>query len=363
MVVVILFVFIFFLIFVFFWFFWKWGWGQVICILEFVYNLSYEVKCGILIMGGVIFIVGLIVGYFIGVFVSGQVLVFLVIFVIWFMVGFGVVGFIDDYMKVCSQCSFGLFGWCKIIGQLIVVILFGIVVLNFLNKWGQMFVSVLILLFWDIIWFNFFVFGVIFGWILYLVWILIIGVVMLNSVNFIDGLDGFVVGVGVFVVGVYSFIVFWQFKQLCIGGDIDVIGGCYEVCDLFNFVIIVVFFVVSFIGFLWWNVFKVKVFMGDVGLMVIGGVIMVMVIFICIEFLFFVIVGVFVLFFGFVILQCVYFKIICGKCLFLMSLFYYYFEMCGWFEVMIVVCMWIIVGFFVVFVVGFFYVEWLICVG
>ncbi len=203
-----------------------------------MHNPSHEAKRGTPTMGGVIFIVGSIVGYFTGVLVSGEVPALSAILVIWLMVGFGAVGFIDDYMKVRSQRSLGLSGWRKVIGQLLVIIPFGIVALNFPNKWGQMPASPAISLFRDITWLNLFAFGVVLGWILYLVWISIIGVATSNSVNLTDGLDGLAAGAGVIVVGAYSVIAFWQFKQPCIGGDPDALGGCYEVRDPFNLAII-----------------------------------------------------------------------------------------------------------------------------
>lgn len=118
------------------------------------------------------------------------------------------------------------------IGQLLVVIPFGIVALNFPNRWGQTPASASISLFRDITWLNLFAFGVVLGWILYLAWIAIIGVATSNSVNLTDGLDGLAAGAGVLVVGAYSVIAFWQFKQPCIGGDPGALGGCYGCATL-----------------------------------------------------------------------------------------------------------------------------------
>lgn len=337
----------------------KWGWGQVIRTPESVYNPSHEAKRGTPTMGGVIFIVGSIVGYFTGVLVSGEVPAISAILVIWLMVGFGAVGFIDDYMKVRSQRSLGLSGWRKVIGQLLVSVPFGIVALNFPNKWGQTPASSSISLFRDITWLNLFAFGVVIGWILYLAWIAVIGVATSNSVNLTDGLDGLAAGSGVLVVGAYSLIAFWQFKQPCIGGDPDALGGCYEVRDPFNLAIIAASFAASLIGFLWWNAPKAKVFMGDVGSMAIGGVITAMAILTRTELLLLVIAGVFVLSSGSVILQRAYFKVTRGKRLFLMSPFHHHLEMRGWSEVTIVVRMWIIAGLLSVSAFGLFYVEWL----
>jgi len=339
----------------------KWGWGQVIRTPEALENPSHEAKRGTPTMGGVIFIVGTIVGYFTGVYVGGGVPALSALLVIWLMVGFGAVGFIDDYMKVRSQRSLGLSGWRKIIGQLIVIIPFGIVALNFPNKFGQTPASESISLFRDISWLNLFAFGVILGWVLYLAWIAVIGVATSNSVNLTDGLDGLAAGAGVIVVGAYSVIAFWQFKQPCVGEGVDMgaLAGCYEIRDPFNLAIIAASFASGLIGFLWWNAPKAKVFMGDVGSMAIGGVITAMAILTRTELLLLVIAGVFVLSSGSVILQRAYFKITRGKRLFLMSPFHHHLEMRGWAEVTIVVRLWIIAGLLAVSAVGLFYVEWL----
>ncbi|MBO0979779.1 phospho-N-acetylmuramoyl-pentapeptide-transferase [Microbacterium sp. SD291] len=339
----------------------RWGWGQVIRTPEAIENPSHEAKRGTPTMGGVIFIAGTLVGYFTGVYASGEVPALSALLVMWLMLGFGAVGFIDDYMKVRSQRSLGLSGWRKIIGQLIVIIPFGIVALNFPNMFDQTPASGSISLFRDIPWLNLFAFTAILGWLLYLLWISVIGVATSNSVNLTDGLDGLAAGAGVIVVGAYSLIAFWQFKQSCVGAGVEkaAIGGCYEVRDPFNLAIIAASFAASLIGFLWWNAPKAKVFMGDVGSMAIGGVITAMAILTRTELLLFVIAGVFVLASGSVILQRAYFKITRGKRLFLMSPFHHHLEMRGWSEVTIVVRMWIIAGLLAVSAVGLFYVEWL----
>ncbi|HWS49714.1 MAG TPA: phospho-N-acetylmuramoyl-pentapeptide-transferase [Microbacterium sp.] len=337
----------------------KWGWGQVIRTPEAIENPNHEAKRGTPTMGGVIFILGTIVGYFTGVYVGGGVPALSALLVIWLMVGFGAVGFIDDFMKVRSQRSLGLSGWRKIIGQLLVIVPFGVVALNFPNSFDQTPASGSISLFRDITWLNLFVFGAILGWILYLAWIAIIGVATSNSVNLTDGLDGLAAGAGVFVIGAYSLIAFWQFKQACTVVATEAIGGCYEVRDPFNLAIIAASFAAGLIGFLWWNAPKAKVFMGDVGSMAIGGVITAMAILTRTELLLFVIAGVFVLSSGSVILQRAYFKATRGKRLFLMSPFHHHLEMRGWPEVTIVVRLWVISGLLAVSAVGLFYVEWL----
>lgn len=338
----------------------KLGWGQVIRTPEDIANPSHEAKRGTPTMGGVIFIIGSMVGFFVGSYAGGSPPALSALLVLWLMVGFGAVGFIDDYMKVRSQRSLGLSGWRKVAGQLLVMVPFGIVALKFPNQFGQTPASGSVSLFRDIPWLNLFGFGVVIGWILYLIWIAVIGIATSNSVNLTDGLDGLAAGAGVFVVGAYSLIAFWQTQQACAGGvDTSNIEVCYEVRDPFSLAVVAASFGASLVGFLWWNAPKAKVFMGDVGSMAIGGVITALAILTRTELLLFVIAGVFVLSSGSVIVQRLYFKITRGKRLFLMSPFHHHLEMRGWPEVTIVVRLWIIAGLLAVCAVGLFYVEWL----
>ncbi|MGF3055019.1 phospho-N-acetylmuramoyl-pentapeptide-transferase [Microbacterium sp. YY-01] len=339
----------------------RWGWGQVIRTPEAIENPSHHAKRGTPTMGGTIFIVGALVGYFVGAYTGGSYPTVSGLLVIWMMVGFGIVGFIDDFMKVRSQRSLGLSGWRKVIGQILVIVPFGVVALLAKDEWGLTPASPAVSLFRDIPMLQFFLLGPIIGWLLYMLWLSLIGIATSNSVNLTDGLDGLAAGSGIFVIGGYSLISFWQFKQACVGsGPSDaVVSACYTVSNPFDLAVISASFVGALVGFLWWNAPKAAVFMGDVGSMAIGGVVAAMAILTRTELLLIVIAGVFVLSSGSVILQRLYFKLTRGNRLFLMSPFHHHLEMRGWAEVTIVVRLWIIAGMLAVSAIGLFYVEWL----
>ncbi|GAA1987542.1 phospho-N-acetylmuramoyl-pentapeptide-transferase [Microbacterium pumilum] len=339
----------------------KWGWGQVIRTPEDIRNPSHGEKRGTPTMGGTIFIIGTIVGYLVGCYTGNNPPTISGWLVLWMMVGFGIVGFIDDYMKVRRQRSLGLTGWRKIVGQIIVVVPFGVVALMLPNAWEATPASPYISVFRDIPALWFFVLGPVVGWLLYLAWVTFIGVAWSNSTNVTDGLDGLAAGVGIFVTGAYSLVVFWQFNQSCQAPQIlaDTANACYATRDPFDLAIVSASFAAALIGFLWWNAPKANVFMGDVGSMAIGGVIAAMSILSRTELLGVLIAGAFIIGPGSVILQRLYFKITRGKRLFLMSPFHHHLEMRGWSEISIVVRMWIIAGLLAVSGVGLFYVEWL----
>lgn len=343
-------------------FFRKWGWGQVIRTPENIHNPSHQAKRGTATMGGTIFIAGTIVGYLVGAYTGNNPPTISGWLVIWMMVGFGAVGFADDYIKVRSQRSLGLTGWRKILGQVLVVVPFGIVALNFPNAWGQTPASPYISIFRDVPVLSFMALGLVIGWIVYLAWVTFIGVAFSNGVNLSDGLDGLAAGAAIFVVGAYSLIAFWQFNQSCWGAEglsPGLATACYPTPNPFDLAIVSASFVGALVGFLWWNAPKAKVFMGDVGSMAIGGVVAAMAILTRTELLAVLVAGVYVIAPGSVILQRLYFKITRGKRLFLMSPLHHHLEMRGWSEITIVVRMWIIAGLLAVSGIGFFYVEWL----
>lgn len=339
----------------------KLGWGQVIRTPEDAHNPSHHAKRGTPTMGGVIFIVGSIVGYVVGTLTGGAPPTISGLLVIWMMVGFGVVGFIDDFMKVRQQRSLGLSGWRKIVGQVLVAVPFGILALNFPNTYGQTPASPYVSFFRDIPVLSFMALGVIVGWIVYLVWVSFISVAWSNATNLTDGLDGLATGAGIFTISALSLVTFWQFQQRCMSNALvdSYVNACYPTRDPMDLTIVAASFVGALVGFLWWNAPKAKIFMGDVGSMAIGGVIAAMGILSRTELLTVIIAGVFIIGPGSVILQRYYFKATGGKRLFLMSPFHHHLEMRGWPEITIVVRMWIIAGMLAVTGVGLFYVAWL----
>jgi phospho-N-acetylmuramoyl-pentapeptide-transferase len=277
------------------------------------------------------------------------------------MVGFALVGFIDDYMKLRSQRSLGLSGWRKIVGQVIVIVPWALVALQFPDAQGQTPATAYVSVFRDISVLNFLALPVAIGILLYIAWISFIGVAWSNSTNVTDGLDGLATGVGVFTIGAMSLTTFWQFQQRCDGADLVAAyqQACYQTRDPLDLTIIAATFAASLVGFLWWNAPKAQVFMGDVGSMAIGGVIAAVSILSHTEILTVLTAGAFIIGSGSVILQRIYFKLTRGKRLFLMSPFHHHLEMRGWSETNIVIRMWIIAAGLAVTGVGFFYVEWL----
>ncbi len=337
------------------------GWGQVIRTPEDDNNPQHHQKRGTPTMGGIIFVLGTIVGYLIGTYAGGSPPTVSGLLVLWMMAGFAIVGFIDDYMKVHRQRSLGLSGWRKVLAQVIVIVPWALVALQFPDSYGQTPASPYVSFFRDIPILGFMTLGVAVGTVLYLLWITFIGVAWSNSTNVTDGLDGLAAGSGIFTIGAMSLVTFWQFQQRC---DSEALvdayeTACYGTRDPLDLTIVAAAFAASLVGFLWWNAPKAEVFMGDVGSLAIGGVIAAMSILARVELLAVIVCGVFIIGPGSVILQRFYFKLTKGRRLFLNSPFHHHLEMRGWLETTIVVRMWIIAAILAVTGVGFMYVEWL----
>ena len=188
-----------------------WGWGQRI--REDGPHTHFE-KVGTPTMGGIVMLLGLVGGYTVAVIANGDVTV-LGLALVMAAVGFGVVGFIDDFIKVRRRRSLGLSKLQKFLGTAIVSVGFAVLVtataadadtftsLSFLRPTAL-----------DL--------GIFF----YL-WTFIVLTSSSHAVNLTDGLDGLAAGSSILVLAAYVFIAFWQFRHTCL--LLDGAQACYEV--------------------------------------------------------------------------------------------------------------------------------------
>ena len=320
---------------------------------------THVLKRGTPTMGGVIFITGALVGYFGGHLLGGGRPSASALLVILMMVGVGFIGFIDDFMKVSRHNSLGLAGPFKILGTVIVAIVFAILALTHEDSNGVNPASTAVSFVRDLPFDFVAIFGGSVGVILFVAWIAFITTSVSNAVNLTDGLDGLAAGASIFAIGSYIIIGFWQNQQNCLG------KVSRKTCSSatrspnrstsppspppsWG----------SLIGFLWWNTSPAQVMMGDTGAFALGGALAALAILSRTELLLALIGGLFVMVTGSVILQRGYFKLTKGKRIWRATPIHHHFEMKGWPEVTIVVRFWIISGLFVAAGVGIFYLEW-----
>lgn len=278
---------------------------------------------------------------------------------LFLMVGMGLVGFLDDFIKISRQRSLGLDAKAKLILQAAVGIAFAILALNFPDADGVTPASTKISLVRDIPWLDLAFAGTIVGAILFVLWSNLIVTAATNGVNLTDGLDGLAAGASVMVFGAYTLMGIWQSNQAC-GSPRQAGSGCYSVRDPLDLALLAAILSAALVGFLWWNTSPAKIFMGDTGSLAIGGAIAGFAILSRTELLLGIIGGLFVLITLSVIIQVGYFKITGGKRVFKMAPLQHHFELKGWAEVTVVVRFWILGGLFVAVGLGVFYAEWVV---
>ena len=313
---------------------------------------QHLVKRGTPTMGGVIVIIAVLLGYFGSHVIYSRAVTASAMLALWLMVGLGLVGFLDDFLKIRNARSLGLSARWKLAGQAVVAVSFAILSLNFPDNRGVTPASPAISFLRDLNWAHLpLVFAV--------VWIVFIIAAFSNGTNLTDGLDGLLTGAATMVFLAYAIVNVWQMQQWC--GRLSSAGPkCYEVRNPLDLAILAIAIAGSLFGFLWWNARPAKIFIGDTGSLAIGGGVAAMAIFTRTELLGVVLGALFVVETLSVSLQVGYFKLTHGKRLFKMAPIHHHFEMLGWDEVTVVIRFWLLAGLAVVFGTSLFYAEWVV---
>ncbi|MFD4511046.1 phospho-N-acetylmuramoyl-pentapeptide-transferase [Streptomyces sp. NPDC058457] len=307
-------------------------------------------KRGTPTMGGIAFIFATVAAYFLSKVITGYTPTYSGVLVLGLMCGMGLVGFLDDYIKIVKRRSLGLRAKAKMAGQLIVGISFAVLSLMFADARGNTPASTKLSFITD--------FGWSLGPVLFVVWALFMILAMSNGVNLTDGLDGLATGASVLVFGAYTFIGVWQFQESCANATtLTNPNACYEVRDPLDLAVIASALMGSCLGFLWWNTSPAKIFMGDTGSLALGGVLTGLAILSRTELLVAIMGGLFVLITMSVVIQVGSFRLT-GKRVFRMAPLQHHFELKGWSEVLVVVRFWIIQGICVIVGLGLFYAGW-----
>ena len=254
----------------------------------------HEKKSGTPTMGGIIFILALVIA----VIATYKYMNFRALLVLFCTLGFGVIGFIDDFIKVVLKRNLGLRAWQKLALQIIVSVVF---VFVGLDK-GILSLSINIP-FTDFVW-NM-------GW-FYVPFAIFVLLAVVNGVNLTDGIDGLATSVTIVVMLFFGVVTCNMPDSLSV--------------SLFCFAL-----VGALLGFLIFNKNPAKVFMGDTGSLMLGGAVGAVALVINNPFII-VLVG--IIYFVetlSVIMQVTSFKLT-GKRIFKMSPIHHHFEMCGWNE-------------------------------
>lgn len=311
---------------------------------------AHHSKRGTPTMGGVAFILATLIAYAITKIVTGSSPTYSGLLVLFLMAGLGLVGFLDDYIKIVKQRSLGLRAKAKMLGQFTVGIAFAVLSLNFEDARQLTPASTKLSFTQD--------FGWSIGPVLFVLWALFMILAMSNGVNLTDGLDGLATGASVMVFGAYVFIGVWQYQESCINADVLTNpGACYDVRDPLDLAVVASALMGACFGFLWWNTSPAKIFMGDTGSLALGGALAGLAIASRTEMLLAILGGLFVLITLSVVIQVGSFRMT-GKRIFRMAPLQHHFELKGWSEVLVVVRFWIIQGMCVIVGLGIFYAGW-----
>ncbi len=325
----------------------KWGYGQEI---RDDGPTTHHTKRGTPTMGGVVIILSTVIAYFAAKLITMSMPSASALLLLFLFVGMGLVGFVDDFIKISKQRSLGLRSKAKMIGQTVVGVVFGILAVSsaLQDDRGETPASLHISFIRD---FDSFVLPTVV--VVVLIWLIITATS--NAVNLTDGLDGLATGACVMVFGAYTLVNIWQNNQSC---RISPSGTCYEVRDPRALAVIAAAITGACFGFLWWNAAPAAIFMGDTGSLALGAALAGFAILTRTEMLLIILGGLFLVETLSVMMQVGFFKLSKGKRIFRMAPLHHHFEMLGWEQVTVVIRFWIITGLFVATGLGVFYAEW-----
>lgn len=322
---------------------------------------THHTKRGTPTMGGLVIVLATAVSYFLAKLITGVEPSASALLLLFLFVGLGFVGFLDDFIKIYKQRNLGLRSKAKFIGQTLVAVVFGWLVLwhhsPFVDSRGLTPASRFISFTRDI------------GSLKLPLLLMIVFIVLLiagtsNAVNLTDGLDGLAAGASMMVFGAYTLMNIWQNNQACGGTRVllnsGTVGSCYHVRDPLDLAVIAAAVTGACFGFLWYNASPAQIFMGDTGSLALGGGVAGMAVLTRTELLLAVLGGLFLVQTMSVILQVGFFKATKGKRLFRMAPLHHHFELLGWEEITVVIRFWLIAAVFVAAGLGVFYGEWVV---
>lgn len=262
---------------------------------------THLVKSGTPTMGGIIMLIALLITTISSGMLNSDMYVLLIS-----TFGFGLIGFVDDYLKIVNKRSLGLKPYQKLVGQITLAILLAMYQSNVSMLGTKIIIPFLSNQYLDL-------------GILYVPFIAFVVVGTVNSVNLTDGLDGLATGVTLIVLSFFGLIAL-NWGQ----GSVSVFSAALTGACL---------------GFLIYNSYPAKVFMGDTGSMALGGAVAAIAILLNLPLIIPIVGGIYLVEALSVIIQVTSYKLT-GKRVFLMSPLHHHFEEKGWEETRVVITFW-----------------------
>ena len=292
---------------------------------------SHNAKVGTPTMGGIFVIIAILVSLL----VSGNFSNLYIWIVLFATFTFGVIGFIDDYLKISKKTSTGMQARIKLISQIIAAMIISVSIYLIL---GKDFAYITVPFFKDV--------RIYIGGFFYIAFGIFVIVASSNAVNITDGLDGLAGGLLIsltttfsvlcYVAGHESFAKYLYIDYLPLSGELLVY--CFALIG-------------GLAGFLWYNSHPAEIFMGDTGSLCFGGIIGTIALMIKQELLLAIAGGVFVAEAFSVIIQVVYYKFT-KKRFFKMAPLHHHYELKGLSESKVIARFWIVGGILAVIALG-----------
>jgi len=253
-------------------------------------------------------------------------------------VTFGLIGFLDDWIKVRHQRSLGLNKRAKSSAQVGFAVLFAELSLHWAHTSTALSFT------------RISVPGIDLGQIGWVIFAVLVMVGTSNAVNITDGVDGLAAGASTFCFAVLAIMAYWIFRH----------RGIYHVlpASAIDLALVAVALAGACIGFLWWNAAPAKIIMGDTGSLSIGAGLAALCLLLNLDLLLPIIGGLFVMETLSVIAQVVSFRVFHRR-IFRMAPIHHHFELAGWPETTVIVRFWILGGLFVALGLGIFYADFL----
>jgi phospho-N-acetylmuramoyl-pentapeptide-transferase len=295
---------------------------------------GHTVKAGTPTMGGVAIVVAAAVGYAASHFHGGLLFTRSGLLVMLAIAAAGMVGALDDWIKISHERNLGLNKRAKMGGLLIVAVGFAVgtvlwtdveTTLSF-TRWNEPG--------WEL------------GQPIWVIWAVLLILGCTNAVNLTDGLDGLAAGTSIYAYLAVTVIAFWDFRHF------DV----YHVNHALDLSVIAAAMVGAITGFLWWNAPPAQIFMGDTGSLAIGAGLATLGLTLNIQLLLPIVGALFVFETLSVIVQVGSFQLFHRR-VFRMAPVHHHFELGGWPETTVIIRFWVLALMATAVALGIYYAD------
>jgi phospho-N-acetylmuramoyl-pentapeptide-transferase len=297
---------------------------------------GHATKAGTPTMGGAAIVAGAVIGYLASDLSNSRIITRSGLVVMFAILGAGIVGLLDDWIKVTRERNLGLTSRTKFLGLLVVAITFAVLAvihtpvstdLSFTRSGADLL---------DL------------GEVAWCIWAVLLIVGTTNAVNLTDGLDGLAGGAAVLAFSAFIVIGFWSFRHPFQYGvphalDLAVVAACMTgAC----------------VGFLWWNASPAQIFMGDTGSLSIGAALAGLALMNNTQLLLGVVGALFVVETLSVMVQVASFRLFKRRVL-RMAPIHHHFELLGWPETRVIIRFWILSGMCTAVGLGLYYADFI----